>query len=103
MRMVLSDEIEIDPALIYYAAILVSGHWIRVSDFPNVRYFGKHDGAKRYYLIVPDCAIIARFRRANNEKEIVIASNGMKWHSFAEANQWAAEYSPNSAFLDCGD
>jgi len=44
MKMVLSDEIEIESALIYYAAILVGGHWIRASDFPNARYFGSMMG-----------------------------------------------------------
>lgn len=85
-----------------FAAVLLNGKFVRVSDMPKSRYEGREAGAENYKVEVADDAIIAEFYRSNKGNETVEITGGESFCSFDAARRWGASDAMPATCECCG-
>jgi len=70
-----------------YTAVLEGDNWVKVSELPNTKYFGRKAGWHYFEAEVPEGTVSAEFYRSNSGKETVVSSNGQEWRSFIAAHR----------------
>lgn len=102
MKTVMSSERSTGMGATRFAAVLLDGKFVRISDMPDSRYEGRQAGVENFEVDVADDAICADFYRSNRSNETVEVDNGESFYSFDAARRWAASSAIPATCECCG-
>lgn len=102
MKTIKSEERSTGMGATRFAAVLLNGKFVRVSDMKESRYEGRQAGVEIYEVDVADDAVYAEFYRSNRGNETVEITGGETFLSFDTARRWAASGAIPTTCECCG-